>query len=92
MKFNQKQKVLRHLKSIGSINPLDALKEYSIMRLAAVMIWRKSIFCEIHISKMKYLYAVILLMMSSYILLDMYFDYRLEKRQKEFDEWQKRNQ
>jgi len=37
MKFNQKQKVLRHLKSIGSINPLDALKEYSIMRLAAVI-------------------------------------------------------
>jgi len=41
---------------------------------------------------MKYLYAVILLMMASYILLDMYFDYRLEKRQKEFDEWQKKNQ
>lgn len=37
MKLNQKQKVLRHLKYFGSINPLDALKEYSIMRLAAVI-------------------------------------------------------
>ena len=37
MKLNQKQKVLRHLKEVGSINPLDALKEYSIMRLAAVI-------------------------------------------------------
>lgn len=37
MKLNQKQKVLRHLKEVGSINPLMALKEYSIMRLAAVV-------------------------------------------------------
>jgi len=37
MKLNQRQKVLRHLKEVGSINPLMALKEYSIMRLAAVV-------------------------------------------------------
>ncbi len=37
MKLNQKQKVLRHLKEVGSINPLEALAGYSIMRLAAVI-------------------------------------------------------
>jgi len=37
MKLNKKQKVLRHLKETGSINPLEALREYSIMRLAAVI-------------------------------------------------------
>ena len=41
---------------------------------------------------MKYLYAVILLMMIAYISLHLYFDYRLEKKQKEFDEWLKKNQ
>ena len=37
MKLNQKQRVIRHLETHGSITPLDALKEYSIMRLAAVV-------------------------------------------------------
>ena len=37
MKLNQKQKVIRHLETYGSITPLDALREYSIMRLAAVI-------------------------------------------------------
>jgi hypothetical protein len=37
MKLNQKEKVIRHLKTYGSITPLDALKYYSIMRLAAVV-------------------------------------------------------
>ena len=33
-KMTQREKVLRHLKEVGSINPLQALSEYSIMRLA----------------------------------------------------------
>lgn len=33
--MTQCDKVLRHLKEYGSITPLDALKEYSIMRLAS---------------------------------------------------------
>tara|TARA_R100001480_G_C4658608_1_gene171862 strand:- start:256 stop:492 length:237 start_codon:yes stop_codon:yes gene_type:complete len=37
MKLNQKEKVIRHLNNYGSITPLDALREYSIMRLAAVV-------------------------------------------------------
>jgi len=37
MKLNQKEKVIRHLNNYGSITPLDALKDYSIMRLAAVV-------------------------------------------------------
>lgn len=36
-KLNQKQKVLRHLQEQGSINPHQALFDYSIMRLAAVI-------------------------------------------------------
>lgn len=32
--MTQNEKVLRHLQEHGSITPLDALKEYSIMRLA----------------------------------------------------------
>jgi hypothetical protein len=35
MKLTQKQKVLRHLKEIGSITPIDALRDYSIMRLTS---------------------------------------------------------
>ena len=37
MKLNQKQKVLRHLKEVGAITPLQAFFDYSIMRLAAVI-------------------------------------------------------
>ena len=37
MKLNQKQKVLRHLKEIGAITPVQAFFDYSIMRLAAVI-------------------------------------------------------
>ena len=37
MKLNQKQKVIRHLVMHGSINPLTALRDYGIMRLAAVV-------------------------------------------------------
>ena len=33
--MTQNEKVLRHLQEHGSITPLDALKEYSIMRLAS---------------------------------------------------------
>ena len=33
--MTQKQKVLRHLKEIGSITPIDALRDYSIMRLTS---------------------------------------------------------
>lgn len=35
MKITQCDKILRHLKDYGSINPLEALREYSIMRLAS---------------------------------------------------------
>lgn len=45
---------------------------------------------------MKYLAASILLLSASYILLHMYFDWRMEKRIKEYqeriDKWQKKNQ
>lgn len=34
-KLSQKEKVLRHLKEIGSLTPIDALSEYSIMRLSS---------------------------------------------------------
>ena len=34
-KLSQKQKVLRHLKEIGPITPVQAFFDYSIMRLAA---------------------------------------------------------
>ena len=37
MKLNQKQKVLRHLKEVGAITPVQAFFDYSIMRLAAVI-------------------------------------------------------
>tara|TARA_R110000851_G_scaffold114153_2_gene239116 strand:- start:8128 stop:8367 length:240 start_codon:yes stop_codon:yes gene_type:complete len=37
MKYNQKQKVMRHLNNYGSITPLDAFRDYGIMRLAAVV-------------------------------------------------------
>lgn len=33
--MTQKQKVLRHLREIGSITPIDALRDYSIMRLTS---------------------------------------------------------
>jgi hypothetical protein len=33
--MNQKQKVLRHLKEVGAITPLDAMQDYSIFRLAS---------------------------------------------------------
>ena len=32
--MNQKQKVLRHLKEVGAITPLDAMQDYSICQLA----------------------------------------------------------
>ena len=34
-KLSQKEKVLRHLKEIGSITPLDAFNDYAIMRLTS---------------------------------------------------------
>ena len=34
-KLSQKQKVLRHLKEIGSITPLEAFNDYAIMRLTS---------------------------------------------------------
>lgn len=34
-KLTQCDKILRHLKDNGTINPLEALKEYGIMRLAS---------------------------------------------------------
>ena len=37
MKLNQKQKVMRHLNQYGTITPLDAFRDYGIMRLAAVI-------------------------------------------------------
>lgn len=37
MKTTQKQKVIRHLETYGSITPLDAFRDYGIMRLAAVI-------------------------------------------------------
>ena len=45
---------------------------------------------------MQYLAASILLLSASYILLHIYFDWRMEKRIKEYqeriDKWQKKNQ
>lgn len=35
MRTTQNQRVLRHLEDFGSISPIDALKEYGIMRLAS---------------------------------------------------------
>jgi len=37
MKLTQKDKILRHLKEIGAITPVQAFFDYSIMRLAAVI-------------------------------------------------------
>tara|TARA_R100001198_G_C5178201_1_gene176002 strand:+ start:387 stop:602 length:216 start_codon:yes stop_codon:yes gene_type:complete len=37
MKLTQKQKVLRHLKEIGAITPVQAFFDYSVMRLAAIV-------------------------------------------------------
>ena len=34
-KLTQKEKVLRHLKEVGPITPLDALSDYAIMRLTS---------------------------------------------------------
>jgi hypothetical protein len=34
-KLSQKEKVLRHLKEVGSITPLDAFNDYAIMRLTS---------------------------------------------------------
>ena len=36
-KLNQKDRVLRHLETYGSIDPRQAYFDYSIMRLAAVI-------------------------------------------------------
>lgn len=35
MKQTQCDRILRHLRDFGSINPLEAIKEYGIMRLAS---------------------------------------------------------
>lgn len=37
MKLSKKEKVLRHLKEFGHINPMEALQYYSSMRLAAII-------------------------------------------------------
>ena len=34
-KLSQKEKVLRHLKEVGSITPLDAFNDYAFMRLTS---------------------------------------------------------
>tara|TARA_B100000519_G_C14064851_1_gene353872 strand:- start:101 stop:325 length:225 start_codon:yes stop_codon:yes gene_type:complete len=34
-KLSQKQKILRHLKEVGPITPLDAFNDYAIMRLTS---------------------------------------------------------
>lgn len=34
MKLTQKEKVLRHLKEVGALTPVQAFFDYSIMRLA----------------------------------------------------------
>ena len=34
-KLTQKEKVLRHLKEVGPITPLDALNDFAIMRLTS---------------------------------------------------------
>ena len=36
-KITQVERVLRHLKEVGSINPAQAITEYGIYRLAAVI-------------------------------------------------------
>lgn len=36
--MTQEQKILRHLEDFGSITPMDAIRDYSIMRLGA-RIW-----------------------------------------------------
>ena len=36
--MNQKEKILRHLKDVGEITPMDAFQQYGIMRLGA-RIW-----------------------------------------------------
>jgi len=35
VKLKQKEKVLRHLREFGSITPMEAIREYGIMRLGA---------------------------------------------------------
>lgn len=35
MKTTQNERVLRHLQEFGEITPIDALKDYGIMRLAS---------------------------------------------------------
>jgi len=37
MKLTQKEKVLRHLKEVGALTPVQAFFDYSIMRLAAII-------------------------------------------------------
>ena len=37
MKITQEQKVYRHLKHFGSITPMEAIRQYGITRLAAVV-------------------------------------------------------
>ena len=36
-KLTQKQKILRHLQEVGTITPVQAFFDYSIMRLAAIV-------------------------------------------------------
>ncbi len=36
-KLTQKEKVIRHLTESGNITPLDAFREYGIMRLSAII-------------------------------------------------------
>lgn len=38
MKITQRMRVLRYLREVGPITPLDAIREFGIMRLAA-RIW-----------------------------------------------------
>ena len=33
--MNQTEKILRHLQGVGEINPMEAIREYGIMRLGA---------------------------------------------------------
>ncbi len=37
-RLSQEQKVLRHLKEFGTITPMEAIHQYSITRLAAIVL------------------------------------------------------
>ena len=34
-KLNQRQRIIRHMEAFGTIDPMEAIKDYGIMRLAS---------------------------------------------------------